>query len=77
VPSKGDEQNPPNLPTINTSFDISSKGTDPTFFTKHSPFSNHHPTQFTIDGSDCGSNEQFLFAMKARYCGDDTAELEI
>jgi ribA/ribD-fused uncharacterized protein len=37
------------------------------FFTKASPFSNHHKATITIDGKTYAATENYLFAMKAHY----------
>lgn len=40
------------------------------FFGKHSPFSNHHPSPFSIKGTSYATVEQYLAVAKAKMVGD-------
>lgn len=42
------------------------------FFTKHSPLSNHHPSQFTVDGMTFTCVEQYLALAKASLAENET-----
>ena len=47
------------------------------FFTKVSPFSNHHPCHFKINGCSFNCSEQFYMWSKAAFFGDTTRATQI